>query len=228
MEKNYKGIISQRSGSNVVANPTLEGNESLLNSITINGVNYKVGGSGYTEGTAIKDAMYEDWELESDDEWDTQAHKINIDLSSLKVNETHKFEYINLMEFIYEKVRPVCLENQIQTLSRIDFKLPTYSSFLKNYKIKINCNLDYLLTEAYEVFDLYSLELNFGGTHIFTDVLTNPPSMMDYGYINNEGEDSYISSLICNSDRGIYNYMILIEFDEEGTCKVSYTYPMEF
>lgn len=55
MEKKYKGIVSQRSGSNVVANPTLEGNEDNLNSITINGVNYKVGGSGGGSKVSVND-----------------------------------------------------------------------------------------------------------------------------------------------------------------------------
>lgn len=222
IEKRYTGVATN--GSNVVANPTLEGNEDNLNSITINGVNYKVGGSGYTEGTAIKDAMYEDWELDDDLEWDTQASKVNVDLRSLKVNETHKFEYINLMDFIYNKIRPACLANDIQTLSRVDFRLPTD---LKNYKIKINCNLDFWFADSYKVLDLYCLELNFGEKTIFTDALFNSTYILDYGYINNEAEDSIINSMICNENRGIYNYMILIEYDEYGNCKVSYTYPME-
>lgn len=43
IEKRYTGVAKQ--GADVVANPTLDGSEENLESIGINGTNYKVGGS---------------------------------------------------------------------------------------------------------------------------------------------------------------------------------------
>ena len=58
IERKYTGVATN--GSDVVANPTLNGSEQALNSIQINGENFKIEGGGSGIATLLADDSYVD------------------------------------------------------------------------------------------------------------------------------------------------------------------------